>query len=359
MKQNVAKFQHGGDIYTEGVLLGRELIDFSSNINPLGVPDSFLQHIDEAVSVLTRYPDIEYRQLKNSIYTYLNKPYINEDNILLGNGAAEIIDLVIGCFKSILLIVPSFGEYEKSALKAGTNIQYSYLKSDMSIDYGDIEEKISEFNLEAIVIANPNNPNGGIIDKTRFKSIIDKCKAKEITIIIDEAFIEFTGSLSNSFIDELEIYSNIFIIRALTKFFALPGIRFGYGISKDEHLINKIKEKQNPWNVNCFAEVAAKYVLKDEEYIKESLKWINEELAYLSKELKGIRNIENVYESKCNFILCSLKSITAQELYDYCLAKGIVLRRASNFKGLQDNFIRLAVKDRNSNNILLEVLKNF
>jgi threonine-phosphate decarboxylase len=359
MRKNAEEFQHGGDIYTDGILIGKELLDFSSNINPLGVPTSFTDHIEEAVNALNRYPDIEYRQLKKEICSYIDKKYINEENILLGNGAAEIIDLAIGCFKSILLLVPSFGEYEKSALKAGCSINYSYLKNNMAIDYEDILQKLESLDIQALVIANPNNPNGGIIDKGSFMTVINLCKEKGITIIIDEAFIEFTVDKGNSFIDEIESYQNIFIIRALTKFFALPGIRFGFGISKDKSLVSEIREKQNPWNINCFAETAAKFVLKDELYINKSLEWISSELPFLTERLSGIELIEKVYESSSNFILCKLKEITAQGLYEYCISKGVVIRRASNFKGLDGSFVRFAVKDRESNQRLIQVLSGY
>lgn len=358
MKKAGSEFQHGGDIYTEGILVGRELLDFSSNINPLGVPKSFHEHLEEGIKAITRYPDIEYRQLKNSICTYINKPYIKEDNLLLGNGAAEIIDLAIGGFKSILLIVPSFSEYENSALKSKVNITYSCLKSDMSIDYEDIFIKLEEGCIEALVVANPNNPNGAVIDKTRFKPIMELCRSKHITIIMDEAFVEFAGNNCISFIEDMGVYENIFIIRALTKFFALPGIRFGYGLSRDQNLIKSIKEKQYPWNINCFAETAARYVLKDFEYIEKSMQWIAEELPYLTKELKRLKIIEQVYESSCNFILCKLRGITDAELYNYCMSKGVAIRRASNFRGLSSSFVRFAVKDRKSNEKLLNILKD-
>lgn len=357
MRYRKENFEHGGDIYTEGLLKGRELIDFSSNINPLGVPKSFINKMEEGVKALTRYPDIEYRELKKAICSYIQRSFINEENIVLGNGAAEVIDLAIGSYKQVMIIVPSFGEYEKSAAKAGVKIEYSYLKDDMTINYEDVLLKVRELNIEALIIANPNNPNGAIIDKEKFKTIMESCSERDITIIIDEAFIEFTGSSGNSFIDELEVYNNIFIIRALTKFFALPGIRFGYGVSKNMKLINCIKQKQNPWNINCFAETAAKYVLKDKPYIMESLSWIREELPYLLRELEEVDIIEKVYESKCNFILCKLKDISCQELYDYCIGRGIAIRKSSNFKGLDDSFVRFAVKDRDNNNRLLEVLK--
>jgi threonine-phosphate decarboxylase len=358
MKQAGSEFQHGGDIYTEGILVGRELLDFSSNINPLGIPNSFLEHLEEGIKAVTRYPDIEYRQLKSTICSYINKPYIGAENLLLGNGAAEIIDLAIGAFRSILLIVPSFSEYENSTAKAKVEIAYSYLKSDMSIDYEDLYTKLKEGYIEALVIANPNNPNGAVIDKARFKLLMELCSSKHITIIIDEAFIEFAGSSSSSFIEDVEFYENIFIIRALTKFFALPGIRFGYGLSRNQNLVKSIKERQNPWNINCFAETAANYVLKDYEYIGKSLQWIAEELPYLTEQLKKLGMIEQVYESSCNFILCKLKGITDAELYDYCMSKGVAIRRASNFKGLNSSFVRFAVKDRKSNERLIKILRD-
>lgn len=363
MENNKQDFQHGGDIYTDGLLKGRELIDFSSNINPLGVPKSFVNSINAGLEALTRYPDYKYRELKSSIYRYLGKTYINEENLILGNGAAEVIDLVIGSFSKILLVAPSFVEYEKSAVKAEVEIEYSYLSNDMSIDYSDIynklENSIAENKIEAIVLGNPNNPNGGVIDKDKLGPIMKFCSENGIVIIVDEAFIEFTASADNSFLQELENSKNIFIIRALTKFFAMPGIRFGYGISKDSSLIEKIKSKQIPWNINCFAELAVKSVLQDEQYINKSLEWISEELPCFMKNLSEIDIISEVYESKCNFVLCSLRDVTGQQLYEYCLSKGIVIRRASNFLGLDDRFVRFAVKDRETNNKLINVLKGF
>ena len=347
---------HGGDIYTEGLLKGRALIDFSSNINPLGVPISFNKHIDEALRTLNRYPDIKYRELKNNLLTYLGCSFIDEDNIVLGNGAAEIIDLVISCFKTILIIVPSFVEYELNAQKWGCEIEYSYLDEDMKLDYADLLDKLNY--CDAVIIGNPNNPNGSIISKDKFSEILKYAEESSKTIILDEAFIEFAGKDDLSFRNELEEYKNIFIIRALTKFFAMPGIRLGYGISRNKELLNNIRKKQNPWNINCFAELAIKYVLKDNRYINQSLNWIEEEVVYLPENLKNISFIERVYETKCNYVLCKLNGVNDTKLYNLCLAKGIIIRRASNFKGLNDSFVRFAIKDRVNNDLLLRVLES-
>lgn len=362
--------EHGGDIYTEGILKGKDLLDFSSNINPLGIPKSFTHNIDKAVELLSVYPDIEYRELKRNIKDYLNDSdyyfpgddlnsidFIQEENIVLGNGAAEIIDLSIGCFTSICIVVPSFIEYEKDAAKWGSSIVYSKLTDNMELDYHDIMEKMK--NCESLIIGNPNNPNGKIIDKKKFKSILEYCEEWKKTIIIDEAFIEFTEKTSNSFISELRNYKCLFIVRAITKFFGMPGVRLGFGISRNESILEKIRSKQNPWNINCFAELAAKYIFKDEEYIRNSLKWIRTERKFMMDELNKINIIDRVYETSANFVLCRLKNITCDALYRECLNNGVVIRQCDNYRGLSDRYIRLAIKDRNKNKSIISILINY
>ncbi|GCD09762.1 pyridoxal phosphate-dependent aminotransferase [Clostridium tagluense] len=363
---------HGGDVYTDGLLQGRELIDYSSNINPLGVPKSFIDNIDEAINALTRYPDIQYRNVLKGLKEYIDCP---EDYFVLGNGAAEIIDLVIACHKSLLIVVPSFVEYEIDAKKWGCNIEYSYLKEDinyndllkneyaqLSYDYKDILNKLQK--VEAMVLGNPNNPNGNIIDRGEFQKILEYCESNNKVIIIDEAFIEFTGDSRHSFVDEVKKYKCLFIIRALTKFFAMPGIRFGYGISSNAALIKNIKLKQNPWNINCFAELAARHVLKDSIYIEKSKEWIRAERPRFLKSLKNIYFIEEVFLTYGNYVLCKLnglafeKGLNSEEFYKTCLEQGFVIRKADNFRGLDKQYVRLAIKDRASNEKLVAMLES-
>lgn len=347
---------HGGDIYTEGILVGKRLLDFSSNINPLGVPESFKENINEAIENAAVYPDILYRRLKKSIEEYLNEKSIEEGSIVLGNGAAEIIDLAVSCFKRILIVVPSFSEYEASAAKWGLFIEHSYLKEDMDFDYDDIYFKMK--NCDALIIGNPNNPNGKTIDKNKFLKILDLCEGAGKTVIIDEAFVEFAG-IDRSFVPQGKKYNCLFIIRALTKYFALPGIRFGYGICKNTKLTDKIREKQLPWNINSFAETAAIHVLKDKDYISRTHIWINSERSYITEKLREIKYIEKVFETEANFLLIRLCGISGEKLYDLCLNNGILIRRAWNFKGLDDRYIRLAIKDRESNERLCQTLRMF
>ena len=134
-------YEHGGDIYTEGLLKGKKLVDFSSNINPLGVPDSFKSHINEAIEKASYYPDVCYRELIENLKCYLSNDYkIDGLNFILGNGAVDVIDKVIGLFKKVLITVPCFSEYESIALRWGNKVVYSYLNDQMEYDYYDIEK---------------------------------------------------------------------------------------------------------------------------------------------------------------------------------------------------------------------------
>lgn len=352
---------HGGDVYSEGLLKGRELLDFSSNINPLGLPESFKEHINEAMDNLVRYPDIKYRKVKEALSEYTG---IEEEFIVIGNGAAEILDLSIGSISSAVLLVPSFAEYELS-LKKWT-IPYTYVEMienhiegkmyEYIIDYNKVLNELD--NKEALIIANPNNPNGTIINEDSFKEILDFAEKNNKRIIIDEAFIEFVGDNTKSMTKYIHKYKCLFVVRALTKFFAMPGIRFGYGFSSDEKFLNKIREKQNPWNVNAFAEVAVQYSLKDRNYIDKSLKWIVSERSIFIIELLEIDIFKKVYKTEGNFVLLQLNGgITCEKLYHRLMIKGILIRKANNYIGLDNSYIRLAIKDREKNNIILKALK--
>lgn len=354
---------HGGDVYSEGILKGRELIDYSSNINPLGVPKSFKDNIDKAVDALVRYPDIQYRELKEKLEEYLN---VDKENFILGNGAAEVIDTAVSLMNKIIIIAPAFAEYELNAKKWGAEIIYSHLKEEKSCDdekmhflnydYEDIIKKLHQ--TDGIIIGNPNNPNGGIIEKEKFQQVLDYCDKENKYVIIDEAFIEFTGDKKNSFIEQVSEHKSLVIIRALTKFFGMPGIRFGYAVTSNKKAKTLMEEKINPWNVNSFAELAAKTVLFDKDYINKTLKWIEEERVYFGNELAKINFIEKVYLSKANYVLCKLKEMSAEELYNKCMEKNIVIRKADNYRGLSEKYVRFAVKDRERNEYFIKVLKS-
>lgn len=369
MKGGIYILKHGGDIYTEGTLIGRKLLDFSSNVNPISISKDFKGNIGEALEKVPLYPDIKYRELKNNLLNYLfksneyfngnayGKEYFNSigiENIIVGNGAAEILDLVISYLNSITIVVPSFVEYEDFSKKHKLNINYSFLNEFMEYDYEDIFTQIQ--NTEGLIMANPNNPNGCIIDHCKFKNILDYCEAHNKLVIIDEAFIEFVLDNNKSIINYIHNYSCIVIVRAITKFFSMAGVRLGYAISRNNKLLDFIICNQNPWTVNCFAEVAAKYALFDEKFIDESKNWLISERTFMKKSLNHIKIIQNVYESKANYFLCKIKGITSSELLKQLMEKGILIRNCNNYTGLNDSFVRVAIKTRDMNETIIKAL---
>jgi len=338
-------------------LRGRELLDFSANINPLGIPKSFTENIKIILESAVNYPDIKYRRAKENIKDYLALESPDYE-IILGNGAAEIIDLSLSLLKKVCIAVPSFGEYRTSSLKYDLHIEYSYLKEEEEFHY-DYEDILSKMHhCDGLIIGNPNNPNGGVIDKKAFQPVLDFCEENSKIIIIDEAFVEFTGEPSKSFLQESLKYQCLMVVRAVTKFFALPGIRFGYGITTNSKVAESIRLKQLPWNINTFAEASLNYIFKDKKYIESTISYLNKEKNFLTKELRKIPFIDKVYKSSCNFLLLKLKSITDEELFESCLGRGILVRRCGNYEGLNHSFIRVAVKDRKSNDTLIGSLKD-
>ena len=380
---------HGGNIYKifrEKNI--EEILDYSSNINPYGIPDSLKKRITENLEILERYPDPDYIELRQKL-AHLNK--VDVSNIILGNGATEIIFLFMKVInpKKILIVSPTFGEYER-AVKAterveGSSIlgdsnkkkddEKSFGKQKIEIEYFELKEsdyfKLNIHNLknelekkyDLLIICNPNNPTGKFLKLDETEEILRECNKYNTKLFIDEAFIDFLkDGMKESIIDTKEDKQNLFVTRAFTKFFAIPGLRLGYGIYFDKNLEKEISEKKEPWSVNNIAEIAGLTVLDDTKYIEETLIWIAEEKTYVYEKLNEINGIK-VYETEVNFITGKIdeklfsEGLNVKILREKMLEQGILIRDASNFKFLDERFFRLAIKDRKNNDRVIETLK--
>lgn len=361
---------HGGNIYK--VFRERnikDVLDYSSNINPYGIPESLKKAIRENLNILERYPNPDYIQLRSKI-AFENK--VDISNVILGNGATEIIFLYMRVVKpkKIIIVSPTFAEYER-ALKAvqenvedGLQIDYFPLKEEEGFN-ANVENLISELErgYDLLIMCNPNNPTGKFLPLEEMEKIMGKCNEKETRLFVDEAFIEFVeGGAEKSVINVKGNKKNLFVVRAFTKFFAIPGLRLGYGICPDEETDFAMDEKKEPWSVNNIAELAGITVLGDSEYIKKTERWIKEEKEYVYKKLQSIDGIKP-YETEVNFILVKIednmvkKGINAAKLKEMMLERGILIRDASNFKYLDESYFRLAIKDRKNNDRVADVLK--
>ena len=376
---------HGGNIYKvfrEKNL--KEILDYSSNINPYGIPESLKKRITENLEILERYPDPDYVELREKL-AHLNN--VNMSDIVLGNGATEIIFLFMKVInpKKILIVSPTFGEYERAVKAVGTSrnsidlscsddnknienkeieIEYFELKEsdDFNLNIGNLKNQL-EKKYDLLIICNPNNPTGKFLKLAQTEEILKECNKYDTKLFIDEAFIEFLADgMKKSIINTEENKKNLFVTRAFTKFFAIPGLRLGYGMYFDKELEKKISEKKEPWSVNNIAEIAGLTVLDDTEYIEKTLKWITKEKIYMYEKLNEISGIK-VYETEVNFITGKideklfLEGLNVKILREKMLEQGILIRDASNFKFLDERFFRLAIKDRESNDRVIEAMK--
>ena len=341
---------HGGDLISYESYYDGDLIDFSSNINPLGPPEGLEGILVENIKSLESYPDIQYRKLKRSISRYLN---CGEENVLVGNGAVEIINNFTIKAKRVVILTPSFSEYEKRAEVHGKLVVKISYKEDFTIDIKSLEDQIEKEDL--LILGNPNNPTGLRIEEEILMNIYKIINKKQAYLLLDEAFYEF----SPRDYDSIELfkayeYKDVGIIRAATKFFALPGIRLGYGCCS----INKAKELAKvelPWSINSLADAAGQFIFKDEEYINRSKDYIEEQRNHLMEDLLKIDGFEP-YRTHTNYILIRLLSWNEEYIFNFLLKQGIVIRKCSSFTDLNSGYIRVAIKDKNSNSRLIKAL---
>ncbi|MCC0654368.1 aminotransferase class I/II-fold pyridoxal phosphate-dependent enzyme [Clostridioides sp. ES-S-0001-03] len=347
---------HGANVDEMAKLYGKdpkEIIDFSSNINPKVLPN-LEKYILRGLDECRNYPDINYTNLRKNISKYIN---INSNFIIPGNGATEIIYLLMKSIKKRLAIInPTFSEYRRSAKLNNIDIIDLELDSNnnFKLDIDTVKNNIEKF--DCLFICNPNNPSGNVQD---LKELVCLLNENNKMLIIDETFMEFVENENEySLVKYIESNKNIFIIKAVTKFFGMPGLRLGYGLTSNNNIMDKIYEHKEPWTINSFADMLSNFVFEDKDYIRNSKEYYIKERKYMLQELKNIRNIK-AYDTDANFILIKVYKKTAYELKKDLFKHGnILVRDASNFIGLDDSFIRIAIKSHEDNKILIENIKN-
>lgn len=344
--------KHGGDLLTYENEYDGEIVDFSSNINPLGFPDGLKEFIMAGLAELESYPDIKYRKLKQSISKYLG---CGIDNIVVGNGAVEIIDNFIILADRVIIMTPSFCEYEDRAIAHGKKVEVIKYKEDFELNIKKIEEVMGDGDL--LVLGNPNNPTGRRISEDDLRELYDLVIKNNAFLLLDEAFYEFCPHDYDSIaIFEQVKYKNVGIIRAATKFFALPGIRLGYGCTSRD-VVETIEKYQLPWNVNTLADRSGQFIFEQEDYIRKSRTYMDSERKFIMNELNKIEGILP-YNTHTNYVLIKLLDWCEEEIFQHFLKYGILIRKCSSFKGLDGEYIRIAIKDRENNRRLIATFQS-
>ncbi|MFB5635119.1 MAG: threonine-phosphate decarboxylase CobD [Nitrosopumilus sp.] len=340
---------HGG----RPLLTNPQIIDFSSNISPIGTPSSVKKTLKKNIDNIKNYPDFSSSSVISSLKKYTK---LEKSNILVGNGAIEIIYNFCFAFLSkktkVLIPIPTFQEYETAAKL--NNCIISYFKTM------NISENLNLFISQipkngCVFICNPNNPTGKLLPKNQLLEIIKKAKKLSTFVFVDECFIEMVPESNESVISYIKKYDNLFVLRSLTKSFALPGIRIGYAIASKQ-MIEILQKIKIPWSVNSLAQIAANKALDNKSHLIRSNLVIKKELNYLTNKINRLDGFDCI-DSSTNFILIKTKK-DSTKLQKKLLKHKILIRDCKNFRGLNNHYIRIAVKSHKDNLELVKALEN-
>ena len=336
---------HGGDIYRNQIRL-----DFSVNTNPLGMPDSVKEALHQAVEEAEHYPDIHAQELTKAVAERLR---ISEKRLVFGNGASELFHAVLHAVKpsKILIPVPSFLGYEEAAKAMDCEVIFYEMKKEEKFSLTERILDTLDESISLVFLANPNNPVGNLVEPELIFKIAEKCRQCDITLVLDECFMELTGKeMTHSFLNQLDEFSNVVVVRAFTKLYAIPGVRLGYLIC-EQTLAEKIRLQLPEWNLSVFAQRAGVAAIKEQEYVARAVVCIQTQRLFLREELKAAGC--NVFDSDADYLLF----YSEKKLYELFLQRGILIRDCSNFRGLQRGYYRIAVKSEEQNRIFADVLR--
>jgi len=335
---------HGGDVYRNEVRL-----DFSVNLNLALTPAEVTDAMQAGINEIHQYPDHTQQKLREKIAMLEG---LGTENIVCGNGASELIMAAVHAVmpRKALITSPCYAGYAVALAAADTEIGEYFLKEekDFALDTGILEHINGD--IDMVFIADPNNPNGRLIDPELKRAISARCEESGAVLVIDECFYPLTEAGSQGG----EIKDKALHLRAFTKTFAIPGVRIGYMLSADTEMLGKIRKHLPEWNVSRIAErtgEAAADVLRTTDYLEKSVRLIKQEREYLRGQL-GALGIK-VYKSDTNYLLFRSRP----DLYDRLLEKGILIRRCANFSGLDETYFRIAVRRHDENEELINTLR--
>jgi len=350
-------YDHGGNIFDIARQLGSEpsgIIDFSASINPLGLSLMVKKSIICALDSLVHYPDNSHSELKQALATHHG---LSPANIVVANGSTEIIYHLPAMLpgKRALIISPSFNEYVRSLVQQHWEARHFVLKpeSNFSIDLEALEHALAE-GYDALYLCNPGNPNGTLYTLRIIEQIYSLCIASGTFLVLDEAFMDFCEDSSAK--RDIVKGDNGIVLRSMTKFFGIPGLRLGYALSSTT-MAERLDAMGGPWSVNTLALAAGVAALQDKEHNRQTIEYIRQERRNFFGRLSELKQLK-VYPSSANFLLLEIiDGMSAMELRDRLMHQRLLIRDCTNFMGLSPRFFRVAVRTAEENERLLGALK--
>lgn len=359
-------FTHGGDIYNNDVEL-----DFSVNINPMGMPKKAREALILGVDEDSSYPDINCLRLALAVSEREN---VSRERILFGNGASELIMAAVRAVKPDICIMaaPTFSGYERAARACGARTAFYELdeKKDFAYDEGicrrieDIaggckncgSDGEARFGRLMVFLCSPNNPVGSLISPELTEKIASVCRRLGAVVVVDECFLRFTGRYEEySSRRLLDLYDNLIVINAFTKFFAMAGIRLGYAMTSNIAVLDRMRFQMPEWSVSTVAQRTGVAALGDPDYERMTVNYVQGERKFLEEGLGRLGM--KVYEGCADFVAFRTEDESNIKLYEELLKKKILIRSCADYGNMPKNSFRAAVRRREENEILLKAMR--
>lgn len=346
---------HGGNLELARQQFGRDIIDFSANINPLGPPPGVWRAIQEALPGIVHYPEPAAASLREALAAYLQ---VAPENLALGNGSIELIYLLprLLPLEPVTVPAPGFSEYEYAARLAERPCRRLYLQPP-DFRWPEPELLAAARAGGLLFLCSPNNPTGTLVDRPLLDQLLAVLPQNAL-LVMDEAFLEFVDNYQAlTLVPQAVRDRRLLVLGSLTKFFALPGLRLGYLCGHPE-LIARINRHLPPWNLNTLAQAAGCAALADREFLQQSRTYIKaarEEFYQALRAIPGLRPLPPT----ANFIFCQLgpELPPAGPLLAELGRRGFLVRSCANYPGLNDRYIRVAVRRREENRAFLAALQ--
>jgi threonine-phosphate decarboxylase len=358
MANQIETYRHGGNPsrdLSRFDLQQRSIIDFSTSLNPLGIPPVIADHWPDLIKGVKDYPSVKGEGIAGYYRTRFG---LSDKNILAGNGSTEIIYLIPRSLrlKQVVVLTPSFHDYERAAVLSGAKAIRVPLLNEGSSFGIDMESLVKALKIsDAVWLARPNNPTANLFPKEMINDLASGFPDK--LFIIDEAFMQFSDNWEEESFITGDRIPNMIVIHSLTKFYALAGLRMG-GLIGHEDVISKIGNSKEPWTINGVADRAALLLKECEGYESESRAYVSRERDRIIKRLQEIDGIMP-FPSTTNFILCRWTgSRSLDDLQRHLLANGMYVRDCRNFPGLEDNYFRIGLRIPEENDQLISLVSS-
>lgn len=351
---------HGGNIHQVAARLGcapADIIDMSSNVNPLGPPPGLLDHLKNELTGINALPEAD---AAGSIGHFAARHGIDPEQVAAGNGTTQLIYALPPALglNTVLIVSPTYADYADACAMHGTAANFFFTRAEdgFRVDLTDLARKARE--VDGVFICNPNNPTGNLIAGPDLAGLVEACPGT--VFIVDESYLPFApDSEAHSLIRHKA--PNLIVLNSMSKIFRVPGLRIGFAVTPPR-IREKIAALVPPWSVNSLAQTAVSWLMtrsaEMERFVAATFQFMETEKQRLYQALNALPSLR-VFPSATSFVLVQLNGdLDAPRVCEHCLTRRLLIRNCANFKGLSDRYIRISLKDAATNSRLAQTLAN-